>query len=191
MMDLAEFATSPQSTASITSLESLLSPPAAIEPIQKFLRFRLDAAQTMLLAVEDIAAVQTIPISDILPVPQMSPYVLGMSNWRGEALWLVDLFQQLGLKANTTWSGTTAERLVTVSAIVIQSGRKSLGLVVPEIDEIEEHNPDSLLKPSPDLFPQSISTFIKGYFKHDRSVVLDTTAVIQDPDLQIHQFNSF
>ncbi|MBE9009575.1 chemotaxis protein CheW [Pseudanabaenaceae cyanobacterium LEGE 13415] len=186
MIDFAEIATSPLSTASITSLESLLSPPAAIEPIQKFLRFRLDPTQSMLLSVEDIAAVQTIPVSDILPVPQMSAYVLGMANWRGEALWLVDLFQQLGLKANTPWNSTIAERLTTVSAIVIQADRSFLGLVVPEVDEIEEHNPNDLLKPSSDLFPQSIFKFIKGYFKHDRSVVLSTTAVIQDPDLHIH-----
>lgn len=186
MVDLAEFSTPPLSTASITSLESLLNPPGAIEPLQKFLRFQLDPTQSMLLPVEEIAAVQTIPISDILPVPQMSACILGMSNWRGEALWLVDLSQQLGFKA----IAQQVDRVTILSAIVIQSGRKSLGLIVPEIDEIQEYNPDTLLKPSPDLFPQPISSFIKGYFKHDRSVVLSAAAIFQDPALHIHPLNS-
>lgn len=186
MIDLAEFSTSPLSTASITSLDSLLNPPAAIEPLQKFLRFRLAPTQSILLPVEEIAAVQTLHISDILPVPQMSACVLGMSNWRGESLWLVDLSQQLGLKA----IAQQADRVTTLSAIVIQSGRKSLGLVVRDIDEIEEQNPETLLKPSPDLFPQPISSFIKGYFKHDRSVVLSAPAILQDPALHIHHLKS-
>ncbi|GAP94538.1 chemotaxis protein CheW [Leptolyngbya sp. NIES-2104] len=182
----AEFSTSPLSTASITSLESLLNPPAAIEPLQKFLRFQIDSTQSMLLPVEEIAAVQTLHILDILPVPQMSACILGMSNWRGEALWLVDLSQQLGFKA----IAQQADRVTTLSAIVIQSGRKSLGLIVREIDEIEEYNLDNLVIPSPDLFPQSISPFIKGYFTHDRSVVLSGAAILQDPALHVHHLNS-
>jgi len=174
------------STASITSLESLLSPPTEIEPLQKFLRFRLDPTQSMLLAVEEIAAVQTIPISDILPVPQMSACVLGMSNWRGESLWLVDLSQQLGFMS----IAQQAQRLTNLNAIVVQFDRKALGWVVPEIDEIEEYNPDTLQHPSPDLFSQSISAFIKGYFSHVRNVVLNVSAVMQDPSLHIHNFNS-
>ncbi|MER3435966.1 MAG: chemotaxis protein [Leptolyngbya sp. ERB_1_1] len=184
---MAELSELTRSTASITSLESLLSSPAEIEPLQKFLRFRLDPTQSMLLAVEEIAAVQTILISDILPVPQMSACVLGMSNWRGESLWLVDLSQQLGFMSIVQQS----QRPTNLSAIVVQSDRNALGLVVPGIDEIEEHNPDALRHPSPDLFPQSISLFIKGYFNRDRSVVLNISAVMQDPSLHIHNFNSF
>ena len=169
-------------SVSLTSLESLLSPSTAIEPMQKFLRFRLDQTQSMLVAVEEIAAVQTVSISDILPVPQMSACVLGLSNWRGEALWLTDLSQQLGLSE----IAQQVQHLNTLSAIVVQSSCKSLGLIVPEIYEIEEQNPETLLNPSPDLFSPQIARFIKGYFRHDRSVVLDAAAVIQDPFLQIH-----
>ncbi|MBW4444499.1 MAG: chemotaxis protein CheW [Plectolyngbya sp. WJT66-NPBG17] len=176
----------PLSTASITSLDSLLSPPAVTARSQKFLRFRLAPTQSMLLPVEEITAVQTISISDILPVPQMSACVMGMSNWREEALWLVDLAQQLGFSA----IAQQAQQLTNLSAIVVQSSSKSLGLVVPEIGEIEEHYPDTLLNPSPDLFSSQTSSFIKGYFRHDRSVVLDTAAVMRDPALHTHHLNS-
>lgn len=192
MAELSEFArsrvleTSSFSAASLASLASLLSPPAEAEPMQKFLRFRLDQTQSMLLAVETITAVQTIAIADILPVPQMNACVLGMSNWRGESLWLVDLAQQLGLSAITAQS----QRLTTLIAIVVQVNDRALGLVVPEIYEIEEHNPSWLLNPSADLYPQQTLPFIKGYFKHDRSIVLDASVVMQDPSLQMHHFNS-
>jgi positive phototaxis protein PixI len=136
----------------------------------------------MLIAVEEVASVQTIAMFDVLPVPQMSPCVLGLSNWRGEALWLVDLAQQLGLSAITP----PPQRLHTLTAIVVQLGTKSLGLIVPEIYEIEEQNLATLLPPSPDLFSSQISSFLKGYFRHDRSVVLDAAAVIRDPALHLH-----
>lgn len=174
------------SAASLASLASLLSPPAEIEPTQKFLRFRLDQTQSMLLAVENIAAVQTMAIADILPVPQMNQCVLGMSNWRGESLWLVDLAQQLGFSAIVDQT----QRLTTLIAIVVQVKDHSLGLVVPEIYEIEEYNPKWLLNPSADLYSQQTLPFIKGYFKHDRSVVLDASVVVRDSSLQVHSFNS-
>lgn len=171
-----------RSITSMTGLEALLSPPTEIEPLQSFLRFRLDRTQSMLLAVEEIAAVLAISIVDILPVPQMNACVLGMSNWRGESLWLIDLAQQLGLKS----IAQQAQRLTTISEIVVQSGSKFLGLVVSEIHEIEEHNPETLLHSFPDLFPQPVSSFIQGYFRHDRSIVLNASAVMQDPCLHIH-----
>lgn len=186
MAELSEFSRSSISAASLASLASLLSPPAEVEAMQKFLRFRLDQTQSMLLAVENIAAVHTTAIADILPVPQMNTCVLGMSNWRGEALWLIDLAQQLGLRAIVD----QAQRLTTLIAIVVEVNNYFLGLVVPEIYEIEEHNPKWLLSASADLYPQQILPFISGYFKHDRSVVLDASVVIQDPALQMHRFGS-
>jgi positive phototaxis protein PixI len=186
MAELSEFTQTLISTASLTSLASLLSPPAETEPMQKFLRFRLDQTQSMLLAVESIAAVQTIAIADILPVPQMNACILGMSNWRGESLWLVDLAQQLGVQTRLN----RLQRLTTLSAIVVHLNGNALGLVIPEIYEIEEYNPKTLLEPSADLQTSSIFPFIKGYFKHDRSLVLDGLAVLQDPSLQMHYFNS-
>ena len=180
-----EFA--PVSAASISSLESLLSEPPAIEPVEKFLRFRVSRDQTLLVAVQDITGVKTISVSEVLPVPQMHPCVLGIYNWRGEALWLVDLSQQMGLGSLPE----QVQRLASLVTIVAQHGTTSLGLVVPEVNEIEQHNPEDLLLPSSDLFPQNLLPFIQGYFIHDRSIVLNVPSVLKDPSLQIHPFNSF
>lgn len=172
-------------TASITSLESLLNPPIEVKPLEKFLRFRLNQTHSMLLPLEDIIAAQTISILDLLPVPQMGASVLGLSNWRGEALWIVDLAHQLGF-------GEILDRpqpLTTLSAIVVQSQNKWLGLAVQEVDEIEEHDPETMLYSSPELFAQLSSVFIKGYFRHDHSVVLSAAAILQDPSLHLHTSN--
>ncbi|MBD1823176.1 chemotaxis protein CheW [Cyanobacteria bacterium FACHB-DQ100] len=165
--------------ASIASLESLLNPPVEIKPLEKFLRFHLNQSHSMLLPLEDIIAVQAISILDVLPVPQMSACVLGLSNWRGEALWLVDLLYQLGFDEILQ----PAQSLTILNAIVVQFQGKWLGLTVQAIGEIEEHDPEKLVHPSPDLFAQPLAAFIKGYFGHDHSIVLSTAAILQDPAL--------
>lgn len=173
----------PERIASIASLESLLNVPTGIEPLQKFLRFRCGDTE-LLVAVEDVIAVRTISVSDLLPVPQMPVAVLGLCNWRGEALWLVDLAQQLNLGSAIV----PIYSLTTLIAIVVQSNNTTLALVVSEIDEIEQHNPTLLLHPLPNLFSPSLIPFVQGYFPQDCSIVLNVAAVIQDSALQIHPF---
>lgn len=180
-----------EETLSIASLASLLAAPVATAPTQKFLRFRLHLTQSLLIAVDSIVAVQPLTIDQILPVPQMNPAVLGIYNWRGEAIWLVDLAQQIGV-------GSLADQpSKALMAIVAQLGDQRLGMVVSQINEIEQHNPNTLLLPSPDLFPHRFLSFVKGYFPDDlidrdqRSAVLNVAAVFQDSALQIHRLNSF
>ncbi len=179
-------------TTSIASIASLLAAPAASLPTQKFLRFRLHSTQSLLIAVESIVAVQSLTIAEVLPVPQMNPAVMGLYNWRGEVIWLVDLAQQMG------FSSLAEQQSRAFMTIVVQLEAQRLGLVVPEVYDIEQHNPDALLLPSPNLFSRSCLSFIKGYFSHDsidksqpqRSIVLNVSAVSQDSALHIHNLNS-
>ncbi|MCY7320767.1 MAG: chemotaxis protein CheW [Phormidesmis sp. CAN_BIN36] len=168
----------------LSSLESLFVRSETLDEGQKFLRFQLCPNNTALLAVDEVTAVLTIVASDVLPVPHMPACVLGIYNWRGEVLWLTDLASQIGFDR----TDEPDQQLTSFMAIVVQLEGQLLGLAVPEVYDIEQHDPQHLHS-SPDLFPSNLSPFMTGYLTSDRSTVLSVAAILQDPQLQIHGLN--
>lgn len=169
----------------LSSLEALFVEAGTPEAGQKFLRFQLCPDQTALLAVDEITAVLTVAAIEVLPVPHMPACVLGIYNWRGEVLWLTDLASQIGFaQLGESDPGCTA-----FMAIVVQIQGQRLGLAVPEIYDIEHHDSQHLHAPSPGLFSPHLSPLMKGYLANDRSTVLDVAAILQDPQLRIHELN--
>lgn len=147
----------------------------------RFLRFYFNAKETALLPLHSIQEVLKVPVAEILPVPQMPDCILGIYKWRGEMLWLVDLPYQLGFELTQTDRCSSG----ALPAIVIQSDRKFLGLVVPQISDIETLSLQKL-QPSPSAFPTPLLSMMQGYFPSSNSPVLDANALIQDPQLQVH-----
>lgn len=165
----------------LSSLESLFSQAGTPDAGQKFLRFQLCPSHSAVLAVNEIAAVLTVEASEVLSVPHMPACVLGIYNWRGEVLWLTDLASQIGFTQSELDPHYT-----TFMAIVVQIHGQRLGLAVPEVYDIEQHDPQYLHLPSSELFSPQISPFMKGYLTSDRSTVLDAAAILQDSQLRIH-----
>jgi positive phototaxis protein PixI len=183
-------------TANLASLQEWLTQgsvidrasiaPEAKEETQRFLRFYLNATDTALLPLSSIQDVQRIPLQSVLPVPAVSAAVLGLYASRGEILWLVDLGIQLGFDAAYSlgdrqgWPTDTA----TLTVISLVADDRNLGLVVPQIVDIEEHEPSTIEQPSVDLFPKAIQPFLSGYLVRTCSPVLSAEALMFDPNLQ-------
>ena len=64
---------------------------------QQFLRFHLMPDTTALLPVHQMTEVVTMAINEVVPIPHLPAWVMGVYNWRGEILWLVDLGHLIGL----------------------------------------------------------------------------------------------
>lgn len=140
----------------------------------RFLRCLFNSQSSALLPLVDIREVLRIPLTGILPVPDMPECVLGIYNHRGEMLWLVDLGQQLNFQSSLT----TVHPISTAMVIIIQSEYKSLGVVVPQVSGIEECDPQQVQPPPRNLFPTSLLPFLDGYSLHSKSPVLSTNALI-------------
>ena len=82
-----------------TEVHSLV-PVAAKTVDEQFLRLHLVPDMTVLLPVRSLTEVLTIPVSQIVPIPHMPAWVMGIYNWRGDILWMVDLGHLCGL---TPW----------------------------------------------------------------------------------------
>lgn len=155
---------------------------ASPEVGEKFLRFQLGADGIALLPLSLIKQVMQVSVAEILPVPQMPGSVLGIYNWRGEMLWLVDIGQLLGFPPLVGAD--------TVMAIAIQVNDKSLGLVVQQINDIEWHNLQQMNMPSIGLFSPEILPYLQGYLmgaNQEVLMILNASALAQAPLWQLHK----
>jgi positive phototaxis protein PixI len=172
--------------SAIASLESLFATPVVSKTGDKFLRCQLATDYTALVYVNHVTAVITVNIAEILAVPHMPNFVLGIYSWRGEIIWLLDLACQLGVSAlSSLETGQTS-----YPVIIAQVAEQSFGLAVPQIFDIEEHDTKQLHPATPGLFAPQLQPFVKGYLAADRSTVLNPTAIISDSRLSTHAIDS-
>lgn len=183
-IDLAAWLESGSSLSSaVVSPPNPAAPPAAVaaltptEPEQRYLSFTLGIANPGLLAVEAIQEILYVTLVQLLPVPDMPDCVVGIHNWRGEMLWIVDLNHLLGL------GGIDLDTLSTVAVIVICQGDRTIGLMVKTVGEILPYNPEQLQSPN-GLFAPELEPFITGYLRESSSIVVNTPAVFNAPELR-------
>ncbi len=158
----------------LTNQESEITTETVVK--EKFLRFSVGKEDTALLPLDSVKEILRLSTVEILPVPDMLDCVLGLYNWRGDILWLVDLNQILGFPQLIQPRYDAATKL----AIIVEAGSKILGLVVNQVDEIVEHDPN-WLQPLDRILDASMRQFVRGYFRSSNSLVLDATAIVQAP----------
>ena len=151
---------------------------AAENTNQQFLRFYLDCNVRVMLAIAQITEVLKIEFSQIVPIPQMPPWVMGVYNWRGDILWMVDLGHLLGLNS---WDriGLGECNVVVLSpnkAIPGAEDNIHLGLVVCRVEDLEECNQREIQSTSKSA---TQIAFASGYWsKPDGEIsVLDGQAI--------------
>jgi positive phototaxis protein PixI len=156
-----------------------------LEREQKFLSFNLGANDKAVIELQQVAEVLHISLAEICSVPQMPSSALGIYNWRGEMLWLVDLEEMLGYAPLSQASNLSPKMM----AVVVQSEGKYLGLLVRQLMDIEWLNYQQLKTPESQLFSSEVLPFIKGYFIDDFEqmiIGLDATAIVHAPMWGIH-----
>jgi positive phototaxis protein PixI len=104
------------------------------ETQHQFLSFSLPPNIQAMLPTEQLIEILTLPPEHIVPIAQVAPEVMGVCNWRGEVLWLVDLAALIGTEPLTGY------RQSNLSAIVVQHQGYTLGLVVEKISEMLRYN---------------------------------------------------
>jgi|ERR687886_1643937 positive phototaxis protein PixI len=172
------------------SVQQALLPPtekASSKALEQFLRFHLLPNTTALLPIQQLIEVLTIPTGQIVPIFHMPPWVMGVYNWRGEILWMVDLGHLLGL---TSWH-QQASSPNTYTAIVLQTrshqeistNTKSqiLGVVVNRVEDIEWCNSAWIQSPPSSSVTPELVPFLRGYWLKSNTemlALLDGKAII-------------
>lgn len=151
------------------------SPKASSEG-DRYLGCYLEPDLTVALAVQKITEVLTIPTSEVTPIPHMSPWVMGVYNWRGEVLWMMDLGHLLGL---TPWYQQTRHHAAhsvliarTLAGTSIQEESKKIGLVVSQVRDIETLDSGRMQAPSPTMASPELAPFLQGYWLREEGDLL-------------------
>ncbi|MEM9215567.1 MAG: chemotaxis protein CheW [Cyanobacteria bacterium P01_F01_bin.150] len=185
---------SPRLSSQIEGAEDLLLQSSNHEQGHRFLRFTLDLVnesmiaelsgkkkETALLPLEKIQEVLNIFPKSILPVPHTLDFVLGIYNYRGSMLWIVDLNRQLGDQSILT----QARLQNTLSTIILCHDDERIGLVVPHVLDIETYALEEFCPPDLALFLPKLHPFIQTYLPDSLSPVLDTQALVKHNAFQM------
>ncbi|NJO79827.1 MAG: hypothetical protein HC827_15820 [Cyanobacteria bacterium RM1_2_2] len=73
------------------------SEPAGTDAGTEFLRLRLTPQVPVLLPIQQLTEVLNVPEYQIMPIPDLPAWVMGVHNWRGEILWMIDSGHLCGL----------------------------------------------------------------------------------------------
>lgn len=172
------------------SIPSYLSPAtdsSSETASEQYLRFYLEPNTTALLPIQQLTEVLTISVGQIVPIFNMPAWVMGVYNWRGEILWMVDLNHLVGL---TPWYQQTSSAANHTSVVLnirtknlksTANKSKILGLVVNRVEDIEWCNHDLIQSPPSSTVTPELVPFLRGYWLKSNGemlVVLDGEAII-------------
>lgn len=167
------------------SLTAIDSPTTSAS--EQFLRFYLEPDTTALLPIQQLTEVLTIPIGQVVPIFNLPAWVMGVYNWRGEILWMVDLNHLVGL---TPWyrqaSSASVHRAVVLRIRAKHTTSTSvkgqmLGVVVNRVEDIEWCNPDWIQSPPSSSVTSELVPFLRGYWlkpNDEKLMVLDGEAIM-------------
>lgn len=126
----------------------------------RFLQFPLGKETIGLLPLERLVEVIKIAPQEILPIPQVPDYLLGITNRRGEAVWIVDLLYLMGATHLSQ-----RERIPEVCmGILVQAEEQVIGLLVEQVSSIEVYHLNNLQLFPPQMLPSELLAFLEGYF---------------------------
>jgi positive phototaxis protein PixI len=166
------------------NLDALIVNPLPKENVVRLLRLPLELGDSALLPLEQIREIIRVDVAEILPVPEMPSCVLGICNWRGEMLWVVDLNDLVGYPSPFR---TQQLLLSSLMILVIQVNNQSIGLGVQQVKDIELHDMRQLMPATPGLFSSSLLPFVAGTLPGCGDAVLDVKAITQCPLWKKHQ----
>lgn len=158
-----------------SSNPNLLFPVADSEknPTESLIRFHLIPETTALLTISKLSEVLKVNPRQIVPIPKLASWVMGVYNWRGEILWVVDLGGLLGLTPLSEQSIATSRLPLLVLREQDDTGNpQTLGLIVNEVQGISRINPDEIQSPPETTFTPELSRVLRGYWLNPEGEML-------------------
>ncbi|MBF2098695.1 MAG: chemotaxis protein CheW [Gloeomargaritaceae cyanobacterium C42_A2020_066] len=131
-----------------------------------------------LLSATSLVEVLTLDPTQLVPIPDMGPAVVGVTNWRGEVLWLLDLGVHLGFPGLFD----QAHPLSACLGLVIRHQGQTLGLLVERVGAMLNLDLAEIQSPLGSLSNPELTACLRGYWLHPEGathLVLDMGALLE------------
>jgi positive phototaxis protein PixI len=172
-------------------------PDLAAQSPQQLLKFRLQPDLTAAIEIvgttrseQRVTELVNIPLDRVVPMPHLPPSVMGVYNWRGEILWIVNFVTLLGLnpadEASSPQQYRSLQPTIVLTNITSSGISMAIGLVVDRIDEIEWCQPDVVRSVPPNSLESALATWTKGYWRSttgEQLLVFDGQAIFDRAEL--------
>jgi positive phototaxis protein PixI len=141
---------------------------------ERFLGLVFQSDINALLPLGSLQGAIEIKPTEILPVPQMPDYLLGIVNWRGKSTWVADLTQLMG--------GAYQAPGPKAKVLMVQAGSATIGLLVDRTLSVVNYDPTLALPLGESLFSSQMRSFLHGYFldeQHQTWVLINLPQIFQ------------
>jgi positive phototaxis protein PixI len=142
---------------------------------EQFLSFDLTSTIQAMLPTQQLTEILNLSLNQIVPIPDTAAQVMGVCNWRGEVLWLVDLGYLLGSEPLFN------HRRSNCKAIVVQYQGHTLGLVVNQVKQMIWCDLAQVQTMPETPFTPELATCLQGYWltpQNETLLVLDSDVIV-------------
>jgi positive phototaxis protein PixI len=146
---------------------------AAPEGANRFLTVHVARQKMAMLPTHNLIEVLTLPPDFVVAIPDTPDCVMGVCNWRGEVLWLLDG----GHLLTDTPSFEEADYQTKFSVIVLQQGMRSLGVVVDRVGNMLWCHENEIQADDAEALPQMVLGHWQAE-KGEKIYVFDAEAIL-------------
>ncbi|MEY3301687.1 MAG: chemotaxis protein CheW [Pseudanabaena sp.] len=149
---------------------------------EQFLSFPLEPEQQALLPTHQLLEIVKASLSQITAIAGLDKSVMGIYNWRGDAIWVVDLASLLGYKPLYAQDHEQEKLQDKCHIIFMRSQDNVIGFAVSHVGQMLKCE-TSKIQTSALIFPNSVMMQVcRGYWLssiNETFLVLDGDAIAQ------------
>jgi positive phototaxis protein PixI len=149
--------------------------------VEQFLSFYLEAQQA-LLPTQQLLEIVKVSLSQITAIAGLAPSVMGIYNWRGDVIWVVDLASLLGYKPLYAQQYEQEKLQDKCHIIFLRSQDNVIGFAVPRVGQMVKCDISSIQTSGLTFANPAMMQACRGYWLSETEetfLVLDGDAIAE------------
>ncbi|MEM6255292.1 MAG: chemotaxis protein CheW [Cyanobacteria bacterium P01_D01_bin.156] len=135
--------------------------------VQPMLSFRLNPQLQAVISVDELLGLATIETVAVAPIPETPQAVMGIYNYRGHPVWIVDLPSLLGL--TPLYLSNTRQ---VCSIIFLRTQHQTIGFAVHQLGQMMSFTQDQFQQDYTNPGAQRLNWCIKGTYTSNSTTML-------------------
>ena len=148
-----------------------------------FLTFSLESEQKALLPTHQLLEIVKVRLSQITAIAGLAPSVMGIYNWRGDVVWIVDLASLLGYTPLYAQDHSSRKFQDSYHILFLRSQEMIVGFAVHHVGQMVRCDPAKIQSSALAFRNAILAEVSAGYWldaRNEALLVLDGKALVQN-----------